>query len=171
MPVVQIGGDDPLHDGRQSELALSIQRGMVRHLEALGMAVLSEFPLANGRRADLIALDRKGRFLIVEIKSSIADFQVDRKWPEYAGFCDLFLFATGHHVPPGIFPETEGLYIADDYGAHALREPAETKLAPATRKALTLRFARLAARRAERIAQYTLANLGQLPETEPGEAI
>ncbi len=169
MPVIEIGAENPLQDGRQSERALAIQRGMIRHLETLGMAVLSEFPLANGRRADLLALDRKGLFLIVEIKSSIEDFRVDRKWTEYADYCDRFLFATGHHVPPDIFPESEGLYIADEYGAHPVREPEESKLAGATRKALTLRFARLAARRAERISRFTLANLGELPARSDSE--
>jgi len=166
MPVIQILSDDPLHDGRQSERALSIQRGMVRHLESLGMAVLSEFPLSGGRRADLIALDRKGYFLIVEIKSSVADFRVDTKWPDYAQHCDRFLFATGRHVPVETFPETEGLYIADDYGAHPVREPQEDRLAASTRRALTLRFARYAARRAERISQFTLTTLGELPSFE-----
>lgn len=166
MPVVKIAEHNPLIDGRQSEMALSIQRGMVRHLEELGHAVLAEFPLASGRRADLLTLDRKGFFTVIEIKSSIEDFRVDKKWPEYLPFCDRFSFATSPEVPHEIFPEEEGLFIADSFGAHIFREANEVRIAPASRKALTLRFARLAAQRMGRISQYAQTNGYQLPEIE-----
>lgn len=164
MPIVQIGKANPLVDGRQSETALQIQRGMTRFLEHCGHAVLSEFPLANGRRADLMAIDRKGFFTIVEIKSSIEDFRVDNKWHEYAAFCDRFAFATASHVPAEIFPDSEGLFVADGFGADLIRDGLEQRMAPASRKALTLRFARLAARRMERINRFAANNGFQLPE-------
>lgn len=166
MPLVSIGHSNPLEDGRQSDRALMIQRGMTRHLETLGMAVLSEFTLAGGRRADLIALDRKGCFTIIEIKSSIEDFRVDNKWPEYAAFCDRFFFATHADVPRDIFPADQGLFVADDYEAHIIRNAMEDKLSAPARKALTLRFARHAALRAGRISDYALASLGKLPGME-----
>lgn len=157
MPIVRIAGNNPLVDGRQSEKALMIQRGVMRHLEDAGQAVLAEFPLANGRRADLLCLDRKGRFTLIEIKSSVEDYRVDRKWPEYSGFCDYFAFATWSGVPAGVFPQTTGLYVADAHYADLLREPPEQTMHAASRKALTLRFARLAAQRAERIARFAEA--------------
>jgi len=40
---------------------------------------LAEFPLSSGRRADILALDRRGGFTIVEIKSGQADFRSDLK--------------------------------------------------------------------------------------------
>lgn len=166
MPVVKVAEQNPLIDGRQSETALSIQRGMTRHLEKLGHAVLAEFPLATGRRADLLTLDRKGFFTLIEIKSSIADFRVDKKWPEYLDFCDRFTFATSPEVPHEIFPLEEGLYIADSFGADMHREANEVKLASARRKALTLRFARIAAQRMERVAQYAHSNRYQLPSID-----
>ncbi|MCO5134628.1 MAG: MmcB family DNA repair protein [Phyllobacteriaceae bacterium] len=170
MPIVQIAGNNPLTDGRQSPTALMIQRGMIRHLEHAGNAVLAEFPLANGRRADLLCLDRKGRFTLIEIKSSIEDYKVDHKWPEYAGFCDYFAFATWHGVPLEIFPQTEGLYVADAHFAELLREPVEQAMHSASRKALTLRFARLAAQRAERIARFAEANDLAFDRHAEGEA-
>src|SRR5680860_435741 len=163
MPLVSIGSRNPLVDGRQSETALEIRRGMMRHFGKLGMAVLAEFPLASGRRADLIAMDRKGHFTIVEIKSSVEDFRIDTKWPEYKDHSDCFLFATHPNVPMEIFQGDEGLYIADSFGAHALREPVEQRLKAATRKALTLRFARLSALQLERLSQYGLANGLDMP--------
>lgn len=156
MPILRLAQSNPLTDGRQSERALAIRRGIVCLLEEYGSAVLAEFPLANGRRVDLLALDRKGQFTIIEIKSSIEDFRSDSKWPDYRAYCDQFAFATAPDVPPEIFPEEEGLFIADQFGAEMLRAPVETKLAGASRKALTLRFARIAAIRLERTTQFCL---------------
>jgi len=50
-------------------------------------------------------------------------------------------------VPAAIFPEECGFILSDGYGAEVLREAPEHRLAPATRKALTLRIARAAANR------------------------
>ena len=73
--------------------ARSLARGVARALERQGWRSLAEFPLVSGRRADLIALDEGGRFLIVEIKTTAADFRADRKWREYLDYCDWFSFA------------------------------------------------------------------------------
>jgi hypothetical protein len=70
----------PPVDGRQSATALAIARGTTRYLHALGYCVVSELPLPSGRRADLVALGGGGEVLIIEIKSSIADFRADQKW-------------------------------------------------------------------------------------------
>jgi hypothetical protein len=137
----------PPIDGRQSPRALDIRRGMGRYLRSLGFSLLPEMGLANGRRADLMALDPKGSIWIFEIKSSVADFRTDTKWLDYLGFCDRFGFATSTDVPAAIFPGDAGLYIADAYGAHCLREATEQRLAPARRKALLLAFARASANR------------------------
>ena len=52
------------------------------------MSCVCELPLASGRRADLVALRHDGEIWIVEIKSSIEDFRVDQKWPDYRLHCD-----------------------------------------------------------------------------------
>src|SRR5262249_43684772 len=70
-------------DGRQSETALAVARGTQRLLVSLGHACVCELPLASGRRADLVALGHDGEIWIIEIKSSIEDFRVDTKWPDY----------------------------------------------------------------------------------------
>ena len=132
-------------DGRQSPTALHIQRGVRRLFAQLGLASLPEFTLASGRRADVIALAPDGRLTIVEIKSSVADFRADHKWPDYRDFCDRFFFAIPETLPAEILPEAAGLIVADSFGAAILREPPEHPLAGARRKAVTLRFARSAA--------------------------
>lgn len=136
-----------VRDGRQSPTALSVARGTCRLLRSLGLAAIPEMPLASGRRADLAALGRDGEFWIVEIKSSIEDFRVDQKWPEYRWHCDRLWFATAPHVPIEIFPEDAGLIVADGYGAEIIRPAPEHKLPAATRRSMLLRYGRLAALR------------------------
>jgi len=147
MPIVSPHARHPLVDGRQSARALMVRRGLLRHFAMNGLAVVPELTLATGRRADLVALSRKGEILIVEIKSSVEDFRVDRKWPEYRAFCDRLYFATHPEVPKEIFPEEAGFFLSDGYGAELLREAPDHRLAPHVRRAVTLAFSRAAAMR------------------------
>ena len=139
-------------DGRQSPTALAVARGTQRLLVAHGMSCVAELPLASGRRADLVALRHDGELWIVEIKSSIEDFRVDQKWPEYRQHCDRLFFATAAHVPANIFPHDAGLIVADAYGAELLREAPEHRLHAATRRSMMLAFAHAAARRLQALA-------------------
>jgi hypothetical protein len=139
-------------DGRQSETALAIARGTSRHLHALGYCVISELPLPSGRRADLVALGGNGDIVIVEIKSSVADFRADRKWIDYRLHCDRLYFATVAEVPHEIFPSDAGLIVADAFAASIVGEAPEHRLAAATRKAMLLRFAHAAALRLQALA-------------------
>ncbi|MCF6320177.1 MAG: MmcB family DNA repair protein [Rhizobiaceae bacterium] len=155
MPIVTYRDSNPMVDGRQSDKALMIQCGVMRHFLLNDVALLPELVLANGRRADLVGIDKKGQIIIIEIKSSIEDFRIDQKWPQYRDFCDRFYFASHARVPAEIFPDDEGFIVADGYGAEIIREANEHKLAPASRKALTLRFARASAGRLERVIRFT----------------
>ena len=139
-------------DGRQSPMALSVARGVSRLLRSLGFSCIPEMPLASGRRADLVALGAGGEIWIVEIKSSIEDFRVDQKWPEYRWHCDRLFFATAPHVPLDIFPDDAGLVLADGYGAEIIRAAPEHRLSPATRRGMLLRYARIAALRLQTLA-------------------
>lgn len=125
----------------------AIARGVLRLLGDLGYCGLREMTLANGRRADVVAIGKKGELVIAEIKSSVADFRADAKWPEYMPYCDQFYFAVSHGFPSNLIPEEAGLIIADGFGGAILREPARSRLAPARRRAMTLRFAHAAASR------------------------
>ncbi|MBA4782475.1 MAG: MmcB family DNA repair protein [Rhizobiales bacterium] len=132
-------------DGRQSLRSLAIRRGVGRLLQRLNFAFVAELGLPDGRRVDMMALGPKGEIWIIEIKSSVADFRSDRKWQDYAAFCDRLYFATSADVPAAIFPEAAGLIVADDYGAACVREAPNAALSPAARRGLILRFARTAA--------------------------
>jgi hypothetical protein len=132
-------------------LAQSLCRGVCRALSDLGYAPLPEFRLACGRRADIFALSDRGETLIVEIKSSIEDFRSDQKWPEYQPWCDRFFFAVAEGFPRELVPDECGLIVADSWNAVILRESPLRKLAPARRKALTLRAALAASERLLRL--------------------
>ncbi|HLI21467.1 MAG TPA: MmcB family DNA repair protein [Stellaceae bacterium] len=143
------------------ESAQTICRGAMRALAQRGFATLAEVPLADGRRADILALGRDGALVVVEIKSSVADFRADRKWPEYRQWCDRLYFAVAEGFPTEIIPEECGLILADGFGAEFLREPQSQKLDPARRRAVHLRFARTAGARLQRLTDPGAAN----PET------
>ena len=133
------------------DIPKALCRGVARALTQRGFAVLAEVPLADGRRADLMALGRDGALVIVEIKSSVADFRSDRKWPEYRQWCDKIYFAVGDGFPLELIPLECGLIKADGFGAAILREGEALTLSPARRRAVQLRFARLGAARLQRL--------------------
>jgi len=139
-------------DGRQSPTARAVARGATRLLHSLGFSVVSELPLASGRRADLVALGGDGEVWIVEIKSSIVDFRADQKWIDYRLHCDRLFFATTLEVPCEIFPDDVGLIGADAFGASVVCEAPEHRLHGSTRKSMMLAFARAAALRLSALA-------------------
>jgi hypothetical protein len=130
------------------ETTNAVTRGAARLFLALGYAPLAEVTLPNGRRADLMALGPRGEIAIAEVKSGLDDYRTDRKWAEYAPFCDAFYFAVDAGFPRHILAEGPGLIVADAFGGAVLVEAPVTPLVSARRKALTLAFARLAAVRA-----------------------
>ena len=145
-PVSKVFGS-PAPNGRAAEIA----RGVQRMFAELGLASLTEVTLANGRRADVMAVGAKGELVIVEVKSCLQDFRTDHKWPEYAPYCDRFYFAVDCDFPTDRIPEHAGLMVCDGFGGAMLRECQPVLLNAARRKAVTLSFARLAAARLMRV--------------------
>lgn len=127
--------------------AIGLARGIALLMVDHGLSPLTELPLANGRRVDVIGIGRDGAVHVVEIKSCRADFLTDRKWRDYLGFADYFYFGVAADFPREILPPEEGLILADRFGAEIVRAPRHRPLPAARRKALTLRFARTAAGR------------------------
>ena len=125
-------------------VAARVTRGLTRALVDHGFFAATEVTLANGRRADVLALGRRGELRIIEVKSSVADFHSDHKWSDYLAFCDSFAFAVPAEFPREILPAEHGLWVADAYGADELRPSPVLSLNAARRKAMMLRVARLA---------------------------
>src|SRR5260370_26407761 len=130
--------------------ALLLARGVCRELQQRGYASLLEVALANGRRADIMALGRDGEIAIVEIKSSLADFRADHKWPDYWEFCDRLYFAVAADFPHHLIPEECGLILADPFGAAVLRQSPLRHLNAPRPRAVILRFALAGAQRLRR---------------------
>jgi hypothetical protein len=110
-----------------------LTRGLLRALHQQGWAAISEVTLATGRRVDAMAIDARGEVSVVEVKSSVADFGADAKWPEYRDFCARFFFAVPLDFPQHLLPAESGLFVVDPYGGAMVREAPVHKL-PAARR-------------------------------------
>jgi hypothetical protein len=128
-------------------IASQILRGSRRLLGALGYSSVCELVLPNGRRADIVGLSNSGRILIVEIKSSAADFRSDQKWRDYLDYCDQMYFAVASDGPADLIPHDTGLIVADSYAGHIIRQAPQTLMSSARRRSVLLAFARHAADR------------------------
>jgi hypothetical protein len=133
------------------EITLAVCRGACRLMRQAGHSVLLEMPLPDGRRADIFAVGRGGEIAIVEVKSSIDDWRVDEKWPDYLAWCDRLYFAVPIDFPQALIPEEIGLIVADAYGGELLRPAPRRPMAPARRKSLLIDCARLSSERLARL--------------------
>lgn len=143
------------------DFARGLCRGATRLLAQQGFVALTEVPLANGRRADILALSRDGEVRIVEVKSSLADFRADHKWPDYRDFCDRLYFAVAAEFDDALIPLDCGLIRADAWGGALVRDAPLTPLAAPRRRAVMLRFAVTAGQRLNQFLD---------PEFAPGTA-
>lgn len=140
-------------DSDDLKAAQAVARGICRLFARNDVWCLSEMPLRNGRRADLMGIDGKGQLVIVEIKVARGDLLGDAKWPDYLDYCDRFYWGLAPHLDrscmedPAFMPERCGLIVADGYDAEILRPAATVPLAAARRKVETERLARAALRR------------------------
>jgi hypothetical protein len=127
--------------------AADVARGVSRLLLQAGYSPILEFTLANGRRLDVAALGPDGTLLGVEIKVALADLRGDNKWPEYLDYCEHFYFAIPPDFPDEHVPASTGLIVADRYGGAIVRQATPAAVHASRRKAVTLRFAKVAADR------------------------
>jgi hypothetical protein len=134
------------------EITVAVCRGACRLMRRAGYSVLVEMPLPDGRRADIFAVGRGGEITIVEVKSSIEDWRVDGKWPDYLDWCDLLFVAVPVDFPQALIPTEIGLIVADAYGGDVLRQPTRRAVGAARRKSLLIDCARLASERLARAA-------------------
>lgn len=154
---------DPLTDVPLT--SADVARGTCRLLWLQGWSPLTEVTLADGHRADVMAISQKGEILIVEIKVSAADLRGDRKWHHYRDYADRFAWAVPPHLADHLeeerfAPDSCGLLVADRHEALWVRDACTSQLAPARRKAVTLMFARTGAERALKVADSGFGTYG-----------
>ena len=131
----------------RSDKGARLARGVQLLLHQMGYDSLTEVKLRIRRRVDVMGINDKGRIIVVEVKSGPADFRVDAKWTDYLEFCDEFYFAVDTDFPKDLLPGNHGLIVADNFGGAILRASNDFNLNAARRRNVTLRFARIAARR------------------------
>ncbi|MBR0680988.1 MmcB family DNA repair protein [Roseomonas eburnea] len=131
---------------------LAVTRAAARFCALRGWAPVEQVPLPDGRRADILALQPSGDFVILEVKSCARDFLSDAKWPDYRAWCDRLYFAVDLDFPQELLPQDTGLVIAEDRDAALLRDAPDHRLAPARRRALLHRYAMLAGGRLAALA-------------------
>ena len=140
-------------DSNPVHTAQDVARGIMRLFARNDIWCVSEMPLKNGRRADLMGVDAKGHVIIVEIKVARGDLLGDGKWPDYLDFCDRFYWGLSPDLDrsplegEAFRPQACGVIVADGYDAEIVRHAALDPLAAARRKVQVERLARAAMRR------------------------
>jgi hypothetical protein len=133
--------------------AAAVSRGVCRLFRRHDIFAVSEVPLRNGRRVDLMGLAKNGDVVIVEIKCARGDLLGDGKCTEYLDYCDRFYWAVPGELhcdelyQERFLPDRAGLIVADAYDAEIIRPAALHPLAASRRKVETLRIARHAMRK------------------------
>jgi len=146
--------------------AADVARGVSRLLLQQGYSPILEFTLANGRRLDIAALGPDGTLLGVEIKVALADLRGDTKWPEYLEYCEHFYFAIPPDFPEEHVPGSTGLIVADRYGGAIVRPATPAAVHASRRKAVTLRFAKVAADRLASLLDLASEPRGNMEESD-----
>lgn len=79
---------------RSTDVADVLKAAAMGYLLKKGFSNFDELGLVawGGLRADVIALNLRGRIIICEIKSSPADYKTDKKWRRYTEYCDQLYF-------------------------------------------------------------------------------
>jgi hypothetical protein len=143
--------DAPIQSLDATETTTLLTRGVCRLFQSLGFGTLTEFKLSNGRRVDVMAIDRNGDFVIVEVKSTVSDYRGDRKWHEYLPFCERFYFAVPQGFPLHLLPDDCGLIVADPFEAAVRRESLAQKVNASRKRRQLIRFALAASDRLRNI--------------------
>lgn len=146
--------DNPSLESQADPLrSQAVCRGILRLFARNAIWALGEMPLRNGRRADLMGIDSKGKVIIVEVKTARSDLLGDGKWPDYLDFCDRFYWGLPPELDRAVLdgadyrPDCCGVIIADGYDAEIVRPAPSHPLAAARRRVEIERLARAALRR------------------------
>lgn len=77
------------------ELAEHITKSVTNHYVKKVFSVHKEFGVGRrgARRMDLLAVNMKGKFICVEVKTCRQDYTSDSKWHEYLPYCNQMYIA------------------------------------------------------------------------------
>lgn len=81
-------------------VTIKLTAACIGHLVHKGFGCYKELALGSRRqmrrRADVIAVNLKGEIVLCEVKSSMADFQTDKKFHLYLPYCNRMYFVFAH---------------------------------------------------------------------------
>lgn len=109
-------------------------------------AVATEIGLNSGGslRADLMAVNMRGQIIVVETKSSYADFRSDKKWWHYIDYCHKLYFSVSEELYAKVFdliPKGIGILTVDECkNVHARQGATTTHLDSAVQQELLIRM-------------------------------
>lgn len=161
--------DSGTPDSGASPRAAEVARGIMRLFARNDIWCLTEMPLRNNRRADLMGIDAKGQIVIVEIKVARGDLMGDTKWPDYLDYCDRFYWGLCPQLDRAPLeavafqPNDCGVIVADAYDAEIIRPAPLNPLAAARRKVEVERLSRTAMRRMTALIDPKISKLGPTP--------
>jgi hypothetical protein len=100
-------------------LAHQLKDAISRYWIKKRFAVNFEMGLCRGGRlrADVLAIAMTGKLVIVETKSSTADYKSDKKWQKYLAFADSFYLAFDRPTYEKLKPELPkgiGVFVVDE---------------------------------------------------------
>lgn len=75
------------------EFHTSLIAMVCRHLIGLHQQYRTEIQLANNKIADIVTRDKTNRIEIIEVKTIISDYLINRAWDKYHPFCHKFTIA------------------------------------------------------------------------------
>jgi hypothetical protein len=110
-----------------------LKRGAALYFANKCYAVASEVGLNKhgGLRADLLAVNMAADIVVVEVKSSVADFRQDRKWWNYIDYGNRLYFCISPAVYEKIFdliPKGIGILVVDEFGTAKVKQPAQRRV-------------------------------------------
>ena len=136
----------------RKEITKEITRLVARHYTKKRYCVSTELGLRSRRqgsiRADVLAMNMKNEIIIVEVKSSVADFKTDTKYHLYLDYCNKLYIACTPDVASKIrdFVNTN-VGIIEIGGSPRITKPAKRR--ELSQKTVMQILTRLAFRNAE----------------------
>lgn len=133
----------------RTEITARLTRAAIEHFVKLRFGVYKELGLVKGGllRGDLVCINYRKKIIVVEVKSSAADFRADQKWPLYLGLADQLIFVvpeslwrSGKMTSPG---RGAGVMVLSEKTGHlkSVVKATMLDLEDATRESIILRMA------------------------------
>lgn len=124
-----------------------IREAVARYYTKKNYAVNFEVGLAKGGRlrADVLCVNLAAHIVLIEVKSSVADFKTDKKWHLYKSYGDKMHFAMDaetYEKVKSLIPKGVGVFVVHTLKSIVSKQSARNgEIDPETRLDLIIRMA------------------------------